>query len=149
MLQLPWFAAAISSLAAWYLLRQMASADVSWARGMLESVANIAGVILGFGATAQSILLAISGSSPAVANLKEQQGWSYIVGHFFQSILLGLLTCVTTVVAMAFDWTKPSDTIMILFVMLSGLSIGMLVAVGLTAHYLHLLLLADQPAIRP
>ena len=140
---LPW-AAGVSAGGLTYLsLSQQPDPDLAWVKDMFPAVASLAGVFVGFAGTAKSILLAMSSTSEAVQKLKKRQGYGYVVHHFFDTVLLGLLTASLSVAGLAMDWTRATTVSGGFTAIWAGTSVGTVGAVALTTYYLYKLLIVS------
>ncbi len=140
---LPWLVGVFSGLLLACILLNDPNLPVSRMKDVLPAVASLAAVFVGFAGTAKSILLAMSDGA-VITNLKKQDGYRYVVAHFFDTAVLGLVTASASVVALALDWQHCSNLERVFAAIVAGCTLGTILSVAQTTYYLRLLLL--QPA---
>jgi hypothetical protein len=110
-------------------------------KDVLPAAAGLSGVFVSFAGTSKAILLAMP-SSETLKRIKKIKAFSFIVAHFFDTVALGLITCTLSVAGLWFEWTTPSREALLVLSLIGGASLGTLMSVALSAHYLHKLLMA-------
>ncbi len=114
-----------------------------WMKDMLPAVNGLAGDLAAFAGLAMTILLALP-TSATIAILKRAQGYRYLIGHFFDSAFLCLLTAVVGVGGLSIDWDAAADAPSTWFFtsVLAGCGLAAMMAIAFTMYYLYELLIA-------